>query len=228
MTPIADTGFGRHSVRRQREPRPRTGRAWYLQFGSGSDRDGSELPDLRQHRALLPSWRRIEAVGADVDRCNNCYPGRRTKRHFRAPSDARRRPHLRTRDRPCCRGRLGYASSRESNGVYNDLGDRNWDDFVSNTLGGTHSRWDFVIGLLFGIILACIFFVVQSSRRKAIRAVFSGSTAKSTVRRPRAQRAFLQQVGSQTCVMKLQGFRESGRLKCFDCSLFRHNHYCRR
>ncbi|WWD17472.1 hypothetical protein CI109_101913 [Kwoniella shandongensis] len=66
--------------------------------------------------------------------------------------------------------------------------------------------FDFVIGLLFGIILACIFFVVQSSRRKAIRTVFNGSTAKSTVRRPRPQRAFLQQVGSQTYVMKLQGF----------------------
>jgi SulP family sulfate permease len=68
--------------------------------------------------------------------------------------------------------------------------------------------WDFVIGLLFGIILACVFFVVQNSRRRAIRAVFSGSTAKSTVRRPRPQRAFLQQVGSQSYIMKLQGFRE--------------------
>jgi SulP family sulfate permease len=69
--------------------------------------------------------------------------------------------------------------------------------------------WDFVIGLLFGIILACIFFVVTNSRRKAIRAVFNGSTAKSTVRRPRSQRSFIQQVGSQTYVMKLQGFRGS-------------------
>lgn len=65
--------------------------------------------------------------------------------------------------------------------------------------------WDFVVGLLFGIILACVFFVVQNSRRRAIRAVFSGSTAQSTVRRPRSQRAFLQQVGSQSYIMKLQG-----------------------
>lgn len=68
--------------------------------------------------------------------------------------------------------------------------------------------WDFVIGLLFGVILACVFFVVQSSRRQAIRTVFNGSTAKSTVRRPKSQRAFIQQVGTQTYVMKLQGFRE--------------------
>ena len=70
-------------------------------------------------------------------------------------------------------------------------------------------RWDFVIGLLFGIILACVFFVVQSSRGKAIRTVFNGATYKSTVRRPKSQRAFIQQVGSQTYVMKLQGFRKT-------------------
>lgn len=68
--------------------------------------------------------------------------------------------------------------------------------------------FDFVIGLFIGIILACVFFVVQSSRRRPIRAVFSGATAKSTVRRPAAQRAFIQMVGTQTYVMKLQGFRE--------------------
>lgn len=66
--------------------------------------------------------------------------------------------------------------------------------------------FDFVIGLFIGIILACVFFVVQSSRRRPIRTVFSGATAKSTVRRPAAQRAFIQMVGSQTYVMKLQGF----------------------
>ncbi|ORX36862.1 sulfate transporter family-domain-containing protein [Kockovaella imperatae] len=91
--------------------------------------------------------------------------------------------------------------------------------------------WDFVIGLLFGIILACVFFVVQNSRRRAIRAVFSGSTAKSTVRRPRPQRAFLQQVGTQTYVMKLQGFLFFGTIsaveeeirKLLDLAKWQHN-----
>ena len=69
-------------------------------------------------------------------------------------------------------------------------------------------RFDFVIGLLLGIILASMFFVIQNSRRKPIRAVFSGSSAKSTVRRPHPQRAFLQAVGKQTLIMKLQGFRK--------------------
>ncbi|KAJ9102047.1 hypothetical protein QFC19_004975 [Naganishia cerealis] len=66
--------------------------------------------------------------------------------------------------------------------------------------------FDFVIGLLLGIILASMFFVIQNSRRKPIRAVFSGASAKSTVRRPHPQREFLQAVGKQTLVMKLQGF----------------------
>lgn len=57
-------------------------------------------------------------------------------------------------------------------------------------------------------MLASLFFVIQNSRRRPIRAVFSGATAKSTVRRPHAQRQFIQKVGSQTCVMKLQGFRK--------------------
>ncbi|ORY32605.1 sulfate transporter family-domain-containing protein [Naematelia encephala] len=91
--------------------------------------------------------------------------------------------------------------------------------------------WDFVIGLLFGIVLACIFFVVQSSRRRAIRSIFDGSTAKSTVRRPRSQRAFIQQVGSQTCVMKLQGFLFFGTIntvedeirKLLEVALWQHN-----
>lgn len=39
---------------------------------------------------------------------------------------------------------------------------------VAITIGMT--VWDFVWGLLFGIVIACFFFVVQSSRRRAIRA----------------------------------------------------------
>ncbi|ADV20089.1 vacuolar protein [Cryptococcus gattii E566] len=91
--------------------------------------------------------------------------------------------------------------------------------------------FDFVIGLLFGIILACIFFVVQSSRRRAIRGVFNGATARSTVRRPKWQRSFIQQIGSQTYVMKLQGFLFFGTItnvedeirKLLDLAKWQHN-----
>ncbi|KAH9933958.1 sulfate transporter family-domain-containing protein [Epithele typhae] len=66
--------------------------------------------------------------------------------------------------------------------------------------------WDFVIGVLFGIVASCIFFVVQSSQRQSIRALYSGSTVLSTVRRPGAHRAFLGAVSRQTAVLRLQGF----------------------
>lgn len=65
---------------------------------------------------------------------------------------------------------------------------------------------DFVVGVLVGIVLACLFFVMQTSQRSAVRAMFDGRVAHSTVRRHATQRRFLVDVGSQTLVIKLQGF----------------------
>jgi SulP family sulfate permease len=70
----------------------------------------------------------------------------------------------------------------------------------------TMGAWDFVVGILIGIILACISFVVQTSRKTAIRATYSGQVATSTVRRPPMQLKFLQDAGQQTFVIKLAGF----------------------
>lgn len=64
---------------------------------------------------------------------------------------------------------------------------------------------DFVVGCLAGICLACVFFVMQTSRRNAVRTVFSGRAARSTVRRQLTQRRFLDDVSNQTQVLKLQG-----------------------
>lgn len=50
------------------------------------------------------------------------------------------------------------------------------------------------------------FFVVQSSQRQSIRALYSGDSVVSTVRRPGAHRAYLRDVSKQTTVMRLQGF----------------------
>ncbi|KAH9994309.1 sulfate transporter family-domain-containing protein [Russula compacta] len=66
--------------------------------------------------------------------------------------------------------------------------------------------WDFVIGVLFGIIVSCFFFVVQNSQRRSIRSMHSGETTLSTVRRPSVHRAYLQEVSRQTTVLHLQGF----------------------
>jgi SulP family sulfate permease len=66
--------------------------------------------------------------------------------------------------------------------------------------------YDFVVGIVLGIVLACFNFVVQTSRVSAIRAVWSGTIAESTVRRHPLHRRFLHAVGGQIKVTKLSGY----------------------
>lgn len=66
--------------------------------------------------------------------------------------------------------------------------------------------YDFVGGIFAGIVLACLNFVVQTSRKSAIRATYSGEIVESTVRRHPVQRHFLREVGYQTIVTKLAGY----------------------
>lgn len=70
----------------------------------------------------------------------------------------------------------------------------------------TMGAWDFVVGIFVGILLACVNFVVQTSRKSAIRATYSGEIAGSTVRRHPAHRRFLKEAGQQIHVIKLAGF----------------------
>lgn len=64
---------------------------------------------------------------------------------------------------------------------------------------------DFVVGILVGIMLACISLVIQTSQRSAIKATFTGEVARSTVRRNAVQQRFLTDVGDQIFVMRLSG-----------------------
>ena len=65
----------------------------------------------------------------------------------------------------------------------------------------------FVEGILVGIIMACVFFVVQNARRsEAIRATYTGQYMRSTVRRLYRQERFLKEVGGQIQIVKLQGY----------------------
>ncbi|KAH8827152.1 sulfate transporter family-domain-containing protein [Flagelloscypha sp. PMI_526] len=68
------------------------------------------------------------------------------------------------------------------------------------------TAWDFVIGVLFGIVMSCFFFVVQNSQRRSIRAFHTGETVMSTVRRPSSQRDYIREVSKQTTIIRLQGF----------------------
>ncbi|KNG48723.1 short chain dehydrogenase reductase [Stemphylium lycopersici] len=65
---------------------------------------------------------------------------------------------------------------------------------------------DFVVGIFVGIVLACVSYVVQSSRHSAIRATYSGMIAESTVRRPRSDSRYLNKVRGQIRAIKLGGF----------------------
>lgn len=65
--------------------------------------------------------------------------------------------------------------------------------------------WDFVYGVLVGILLACLSFVVEAARRPVVEGVYTGVVARSTVLRHPKQQEFLKNVGNQICVMKLQG-----------------------
>lgn len=66
--------------------------------------------------------------------------------------------------------------------------------------------YDFVVGIAIGIGLACLVYVVQTSRKTVIRAEFSGEIAESTVRRHPRQRNYLHKVGPQIRVVKLGGY----------------------
>lgn len=70
----------------------------------------------------------------------------------------------------------------------------------------TMAAWDFVIGILVGILLACVSSVLQTSQVSAIRGSLPGGVANSTVRRHPIQHRFLQQAGRQIHVMKLAGY----------------------
>ncbi|KAI9050993.1 hypothetical protein LZ554_005103 [Drepanopeziza brunnea f. sp. 'monogermtubi'] len=66
--------------------------------------------------------------------------------------------------------------------------------------------YDFVAGICFGVALAFVSEVVQTSRIPAVRATYSGEIAGSTVRRNPTQYRYLREVGSQINVTKLAGY----------------------
>ncbi|KAI0141048.1 sulfate transporter family protein [Hypoxylon sp. NC0597] len=70
----------------------------------------------------------------------------------------------------------------------------------------TMGIYDFVVGIFVGIILAFVSAILHASQVSAIRATYTGDQVGSMVRRNPSQHHYLQQVGSQTYVIKLSGF----------------------
>lgn len=66
--------------------------------------------------------------------------------------------------------------------------------------------YDFVWGVLAGIMLACLTYVVQTSQTPVIRSTYTGTIAQSTVRRPPLHRKYLDEVGQQVFVAKIAGY----------------------
>lgn len=64
----------------------------------------------------------------------------------------------------------------------------------------------FMQGIILGLLLACVFFVVIYSKRQVVRDEFSGASVRSTVRRILAQQKYLDSNASQIHVLRLQGF----------------------
>ena len=53
---------------------------------------------------------------------------------------------------------------------------------------------------------------MQNSQRRSIRALYSGDSVMSTVRRPGAHREYLRDVSKQTTIVRLQGFMFFGTI----------------
>ncbi|KAL7629414.1 hypothetical protein AAE478_000934 [Parahypoxylon ruwenzoriense] len=70
----------------------------------------------------------------------------------------------------------------------------------------TMGIYDFVVGIFVGIILAFVSAIYHASQISAIRTTYTGDQVGSMVRRNPSQYHYLQEVGSQTFVIKLSGF----------------------
>ncbi|CUS21873.1 LAQU0S04e02740g1_1 [Lachancea quebecensis] len=68
----------------------------------------------------------------------------------------------------------------------------------------TMGAFDFVLGIIVGILIACFSFLVDSTKLQTINGEFDGQVARSTVRRDYIQTQFLNKIGEQIHVLKLQ------------------------
>lgn len=68
----------------------------------------------------------------------------------------------------------------------------------------TMGIFDFVLGVIVGILIACFSFLIDSAKLKTINGEYNGQVAKSTVYRDYLQSKFLNGVGEQIYVLKLQ------------------------
>lgn len=99
---------------------------------------------------------------------------------------------------------LGYELLKES--VWDTIGRlRKFEYMTIIIIVITMGAFDFVIGIIVGILLACVSFVIEAGSKKVISEVYTGEYARSVVVRHPKQLEFLKNVGKQICVLKLNG-----------------------
>ncbi|KAL6944817.1 hypothetical protein ACO0RG_001571 [Hanseniaspora osmophila] len=69
---------------------------------------------------------------------------------------------------------------------------------------GTMGIFDFVLGIIVGILIACFSFLLDSTKLKTVNGEYDGTVAHSTVNRDYWQTKLLNEIGKQIYVLKLQ------------------------
>ncbi|KAH3662034.1 hypothetical protein OGAPHI_006215 [Ogataea philodendri] len=99
---------------------------------------------------------------------------------------------------------LGYELLKEA--LYDTKGKlRKFEYITILIIVVTMGAWDFVYGILVGVLLACVSFVVEAAKKPVVSGIYTGEYARSIVVRHPKQQEFLKDVGKQIYVMKLQG-----------------------
>ncbi|OMJ30017.1 hypothetical protein AYI69_g448 [Smittium culicis] len=91
--------------------------------------------------------------------------------------------------------------------------------FTISMIVATMAFVGFNEGIILGIILACLFFILLYSNRSVIWKSCNGLSARSTVRRLFKQKLFLDQVVQQIQLLRLQGFMFFGTINFVEDSI---------
>jgi SulP family sulfate permease len=99
---------------------------------------------------------------------------------------------------------LGYELLKES--IWDTIGRlRKFEYITIIIIVITMGAWDFVYGILVGILLACVSFVIEAGSKPVISDSYTGEYARSIVVRHPKQLEFLKNVGKQIFILKLSG-----------------------
>lgn len=124
---------------------------------------------------------------------------------------------------------LGYELLKES--VWDTIGSlRKFEYATIVIIVITMGALDFVVGIIVGILLACVSFVIEAGSKRVITEIYTGEYAKSVVVRHPKQQEFLKAVGKQICILKLGGslfFGSIGGLENEIRSMFEHANFKR-